>query len=113
MSCAEILPIARKQPGWEVFEHWQAGALVGISMLRGTEYHCQLDPGYRLRRAEMRSFLEPLFQRFGFLTTRVPIGDVSNERFNRLFGFERTWSDANFHYFVMAELPFGGKEKCQ
>jgi hypothetical protein len=47
------------------------------------------------------------------LTTRVPIGDEANERFNRVFGFERTWSDERFHYFVMAELPFGGREKCQ
>lgn len=104
---------ARAEPGWEVFEHWQDGRLAGFSMLKGTEYHCQLEPGFRLPRKEIRAFLEPLFNRRGFLTTRVPIGDEANERFNRAFGFERTWSDERFHYFVMAELPFGRREKCQ
>ena len=105
---------ARAEPGWEVFEHWQEGQLVGFSMLKGTEYHCQLDTGFRLRRQYMREFLAPLLARRGFLTTRVPVGDEANERFNRAFGFERTWSDDRFHYFVMTELPFGGrKNKCQ
>ena len=105
---------ARAEPGWEVFEHWQDGRLMGFSMLKGTEYHCQLEPGFKLSRRVMREFLEPLFNRHGFLTTRVPVGDEANERFNRVFGFERTWSDERFHYFLMAELPFGRRDKtCQ
>lgn len=105
---------ARAEPGWEIFEHWQDGRLGGFSMLKGTEYHCQLDEGFRLRRGDMREFLAPLLARRGFLTTRVPVGDEANERFNRAFGFERTWSDERFHYFLMTELPFGRRGKiCQ
>jgi hypothetical protein len=104
---------ARAEPGWEVFEHQQEGHLAGFSMLKGTEYHCQLDAGFRLRRKYMRNFLAPLLARRGHLTTRVPIGDTANERFNKAFGFERTWSDERFHYFLLTELPFGGGKTCQ
>lgn len=104
--------------GWEVFEHQQGGRLAGIAILRGTEFHCQLAHGFRLRRAEMREFLRPLFNRHGCLTTRVAHTDVRNQRFNRAFGFEKTWSDEQWHYYVLTTLPFekadqGKENRCQ
>lgn len=99
--------------GWERIEHRQDGRLAGIALVRGTEFHCHLLPGFKLRRAEMREFLRPLFERHGFLTTRVAHEDLANQRFNRAFGFERTWSDDRFHYFVMSELPFAKGNTCQ
>lgn len=113
MTGLEQLDAARQAPGWEVFEHHQGGELAGFAMLKGTEFHCCLFPGFRLRRAEMRAFLRPLFERHGFLTTRVVHDDLANQRFNKAFGFERTWSDDRFHYFLMAELPFGRDRVCQ
>lgn len=113
MTGAELLAQAKTLPGWEVFEHYQQGALAGFAILKGTEFHCQLFPGFKLRRKEMREFLRPLFERHGHLTTRVAHGDLANQRFNKVFGFERTWSDDQFHYFLMAELPFGKGEACQ
>ena len=113
MTGLEQLEAARALPDWEVFEHHQGGELAGFAMLKGTEFHCCLFPGFRLRRAEMRAFLRPLFERHGFLTTRVVHDDLANQRFNKAFGFERTWSDDRFHYFLMAELPFGRDKTCQ
>lgn len=104
---AELLEMAKAQPGWEIFEHYQGGELAAFAMLKGTEFHCHLTPGFKLRRAEIREFLRPLYERHGHLTTRVAHDDLANQRFNKVFGFQRTWSDDRFHYFLMAELPFG------
>lgn len=100
--------------GWEVLPYHQDGELVGAAMMRGTEFHCFTRPTFKLRRKAMREFLEPLFSRHGMLTTRVHHSDLSNQRFNAAFGFKRTWSDDQFHYYILTELPFGKKEqKCQ
>ena len=88
MTGLEQLEAARAVPDWEGFEHHQGGALAGFALLKGTEFHCCLFPGFRLRRAEMREFLRPLFERHGFLTTRVAHDDLANQRFNKAFGFE-------------------------
>lgn len=99
---------------WEVLPYEQDGKLVGAAMMNGSEFHCITLPTFRLRRKQMRSFLEPLFARHGMLTTRVHHNDVSNQRFNAAFGFKKTWSDEQFHYYVMADLPFGErKAACQ
>ena len=108
-----LLEAARALPDWETVEHRQNGELAGFALMKGTEFHCHLFPGFRLRRAEMRKFLRPLYERHGFLTTRVEHGDLANQRFNKVFGFERTWSDDRYHYFLMAELPFGKEKSCQ
>lgn len=108
------LNAARCVPGWQVVEYRPAGHLAGFGMLRGTELHVQLFAGAGFNRAAMREFLRPMFERHGFLTTRTALQDAANQRFNRVFGFAHTWSDAQFHYFLMAELPFGREHKtCQ
>ena len=113
MTGLEQLDAARLVPGWEVFEWHQGGELVGFALMKGTEFHCCIFPQARLRRAEIREKLRPLFERHGCLTTRVAHDDLANQRFNKAFGFERTWSDDRFHYFLMAELPFGRDRVCQ
>jgi hypothetical protein len=91
---------------WEVLPYEQDGELVGAAMMKGSEFHCITTPAFKLRRKPMRAFLEPLFMRHGMLTTRVHHNDISNQRFNAAFGFRKTWSDDQFHYYMMAELPF-------
>lgn len=92
---------------WEVIPCIQDETLGGIALMRGTEFHCIVLPNFKLRRKEMREFLRPLFERHGMLTTKLKHADTANERFNRAFGFKRTWSDSKYHYFMMTELPFG------
>lgn len=98
---------------WEVLDYQQDGAPAGVAIVRGTEFHCQTFPGFKLRRKAMREFLAPLLARHGHLTTRVAHGDTANQRFNKAFGFTRTWSDDRFHYFILTELPFGRGKSCQ
>lgn len=95
---------------WEVIPYEQDGELVGAAMMNGSEFHCFTLPTFKLRRAKMREFLTPLHARHGMLTTRVHHNDVANQRFNAAFGFVKTWSDDQFHYYVMAELPFGERK---
>jgi hypothetical protein len=98
---------------WEVLPYMQDGEMVGASMMRGSEFHCFTLPTFKLRRKAMREFLEPLFMRHGMLTTRVHHNDAANQRFNAAFGFRKTWSDEQFHYYMMTELPFGErKQSC-
>lgn len=113
MNNADTLETAKQLPGWEVLEHRQGGELAGFAIIKGTEFHCQLFDGFRLNRQEMREFLRPLLERYGFLTTRVRHEDIANQRFNKVFGFEKTWSDETYHYFIMAELPFAKGKSCQ
>lgn len=111
----ELTPeqIEQTLQGWTVYPFIQKGELVGAACIKGSEFHCMTEPGFRLNRKEMREWLRPHFEKFGFLTTRVAHDDIANQRFNALFGFERTWSDGTFHYYLMANLPFGKEKTCQ
>lgn len=124
MTAAEVMvmqALAKAHPGrddlgavmatWEIVPYLQEGELVAASCVKGTEFHCLTTPAFKLRRRQLREYLRPLHARHGMLTTRVQHDDVGNQRFNALFGFRRTWSDATFHYYIMAELPFGGEKK--
>lgn len=99
---------------WEAIPFSQDGEIVGTALIKGCEFHCLTLPAFKLRRQQMRDFLKPLFDRFGMLTTRVEHSDILNQRFNKAFGFKRTWSDHRYHYFMMTELPFSkGAQTCQ
>ena len=115
MNEAALIDLAERgrAAGWEVKEHRTGGALDGIAIMKGTEFHCQLADGFKLNRDEMREFLRPLFERNGYLTTRVQHEDMANQRFNRAFGFKKTWSDERFHYYVLYKLPFERSATCQ
>lgn len=115
MACPGAAPEAleRALAEWEVLEFVQDGEVRGVAIVKGTEFHFQTFPGFRPRRAQMREFLRPLLERHGYLTTRVAHDDLANQRFNRAFGFERTWSDGRFHYFLLDKLPFGKEGTCQ
>jgi hypothetical protein len=98
---------------WQLTPYAPKGVLGGIGMSRGSEFHFLQTPEFSLDRKAMRESIAPLFEKFGFLTTRLLLGDISNQRFNRLFGFQPTWSDKTFQFFMMTKLPFGERTTCQ
>lgn len=110
---ATLEQVADFVQAWEVLPYEQDGEVAGVAVMRGTEFHCQAFEGLRMNRAVMREFVRPLLARHGFLTTRVAVDDEANHRFNRLFGFEKTWSDGVFDYFVLTRLPFERRGTCQ
>ena len=97
---------------WALTPYHCQSRLGGVGMSKGSEFHFLPTPDFKLDRKAMRAQLAPLFERHGFLTTRVAHGDTANQRFNRLFGFEPTWADATFQYFMMTKLPFGERTTC-
>lgn len=98
--------IAQALQGWETHALSDGDAITGVGLTRGSEFHFVLLPGFKFSRQKLREALEPLISRYGFLTTRLLHGDKVNRRFNRLFGFEPTWADKRFQYFMMTALPF-------
>jgi len=80
-----------------------------VALMRGCEIHLVVFPEWRNRtlfRRRIRSFLYPLLQEFGMLTTRLLHESRMGEFVERI-GFRPTWSDENFRYFMMTTLPYG------
>jgi len=99
---------------WELVPFVQDGAVTAVGLIKGCEFHLFSTADFKFRRAEMRAGLQPLLERWGFLVTRVAHNDTPNQRFNKLFGFERTWSDGLYNYYMLTDLPFSRKEEqCQ
>ena len=121
MNREELLrPITSLAEEVKAFNSWEAvpgfidGVHVCTALLKGTEIHFAIVAGHRLKtvlRTRTREFLEPLFERYGFLTTRVLHGRALEQRFVQRMGFESTWSDEKFEYYLLAELPFSRKTK--
>lgn len=95
---------------WDVHTH-PCGA---VAIVKGTEIHFAMPQGQRLpaRRNDIRNFLAPLMDRLGFLTTRIQHHHVREKRFVERLGFERTWMDGEFAFYMLTALPFERKTAC-
>ncbi len=100
------------------FREWDAlplvvgGEHIGSWAVRGPEIHFALAEGKRPRgsvRGAVRAALAPLFEKHGYLTTRLPIGFTDEDRFVQRIGFRPTWRDENFQYYLLGTLPFARK----
>jgi hypothetical protein len=92
---------------WEVIPGFLDGKHVCSAVMRGSEIHFAVVSGCRpILKGRTQDFLQPLFDRKGFLTTRVPLSARAERRFVERLGFERTWSDHLFDYFFLGDLPF-------
>jgi len=100
--------------GWEVVPGMVGETHVCTAILKGTEIHFFVVPEQRrkaLLRGRMQAWIEPLFDRFGFLTTRVLQEHVGEMRFVERVGFKRTWADQHFQYYMLGRLPFARSDK--
>ena len=94
---------------WEVVPGFIDGQHAATAIVRGTEIHFALVPEFRhsaVLRQRTREFLRPLFERHGFLTTRVLLTGTAQRRFVQRMGFKPTWNDGFFQYYMLSELPF-------
>lgn len=93
--------------GWAVRFLLVGPYKVAYAAVKGHEVHFKaLDPRQAIQRNRLRAFVRELEQEFGYLTTRVEVGDEANQRFVRLMGFTDTWQDDTYRYFCMTALPF-------
>ena len=106
MSRYDVLRILED---WEVIPGYLGGVHVCTTVIKGTEVHFAIVPEHRkqvILKGRTQEYLEPLFDRLGFLTTRVPHGATSKQKFVQRIGFKPTWTDANFQYYLLGQLPF-------
>lgn len=107
----EFKPVAE---GWSETFHVKDGEVVARLMHCGCEVHFEIHPEHKHKvifRDVAREFLRPLFGQFDCLTTKVPLSDEQSRKFVTKFGFQHTWSDKDFDYYMLTALPFGKKEK--
>lgn len=102
-----------KLDGWEMHPHTDNGEMTGVKLVKGSEFHFVSGEHFKLNRKALRESIAPHMEQYGFLTTRVELHDKANQRFNKLFGFQPTWADDRFQYFILTELPFGERASCQ
>lgn len=103
---------AEDYAGWDLAPLMVAGQHIGTLLVKGMEVHFGLLPGETPKacvRRPVREMLAPAFSRFDMLTTRVPHGMQAEKRFVQRVGFQPSWRDDNFEYFVLSELPWERK----
>jgi hypothetical protein len=99
---------------WDLAPLILDGKAIGSLLLQGMEVHFALFPGETPKasvRKAVRDMLAPAFSRFDMLTTRVPKGMSAEREFVLRVGFSYSWSDADFEYFVLTQLPWERKPK--
>lgn len=97
---------------WDVLPFDFDGQHVWTMVAKGTEVHFALAPGWKPKasmRGAVRSFLKPVFDRHGFLTTRIAHGRVAQKEFVKRIGFKPTWKDGDVEYYLLGSLPFERK----
>lgn len=95
--------------GWEVVPGYIDGEHAATALLKGTEIHFGIVPSFRRKavlRERTREFLRPMFERLGFLTTRVLLDAHAKKMFVERVGFTPTWADEKFQYYLLGQLPF-------
>lgn len=95
--------------GWDVVPGYIDGQHAATAIVKGTEIHIALVPQFRtsaVLRQRTQEFLRPMFERLGFLTTRVAVTATKQKRFVERVGFKPTWTDGIFQYYLLGELPF-------
>lgn len=98
---------------WDVTPGYVDGELVAAIIHMGTEVHFAIAKNARgrtINRRRTREFLKPLFDQKGFLTTRLLHDRDGQRHFIERIGFKKTWSDKDFNYFMLTELPFERKQ---
>jgi hypothetical protein len=97
---------------WEVIPVIADCVHAATVIAKGTELHIALAEGYKpkaCQRRVIKSFLQPLFDKHGFLTTRIPHHRLPQKRFVERVGFKPTWKDDIFEYYMLTSMPFERK----
>ena len=94
---------------WAVVPYFVGDQHAATALVKGTEIHFGVVPAFRRKlilRSRTREFLRPMFERLGFLTTRVQLYSHDKKRFVERLGFKPTWADDQFQYYLLGRLPY-------
>lgn len=100
--------------GWAIQEHTVGGELVMVVLTKGPELHfVTFGKLWSMRRADLRRYLEPVLAEHGQVTTKTPLDDARQLRFNTILGFEATGADEFYVHLTLRRLPFFKGTPCQ
>jgi hypothetical protein len=94
---------------WEAIPGFIDGQHAATALVKGTEIHFGIMPAFRRKtvlRGRTQEFLRPMFERRGYLTTRVQLASQDKKTFVERVGFKPTWADETFQYYLLGSLPF-------
>ena len=97
-----------KIPGWDCSVARRNGKPCALVITRGTEIHFQSVGGAAMTRKNTLEYLKPIFDEWGFVTTRTFVGETDHKLRNVL-GFKYQWTDGQFDYWTLFALPFAKK----
>jgi hypothetical protein len=91
--------------GWRIAPHYEGGVMVGATITKGSEFHFATFGGqWKMTRADIRRYLRPLIDRYGYVTTKTPKEDTRQGRFNKILGFFVTGEDEFFTHYKLERL---------
>ncbi len=105
---AQIEPIAfitREQfvhglKEWDIETVEIGGELAFAALTKGPEFHfASFDTGAPITLRMIKARIDPLLDRYGFVTTMTPKDDSRQHRFNRTFGFKKVGESEFFLHF--------------
>lgn len=92
--------------GWSVAIAQRGGIDVAIVITSGPEIHFVSLVGPRaMSRKNIAEHMKPLFDRYGFVTTRTALSEKDHKLREHL-GFEPVWCDESCQYWFCAEPPY-------
>lgn len=106
------LPYNAVPPGWEAQVLYRDGEDVAVLINCGTEVHLNVKPGFEgkvLSKKALKELFAPIREKWGFLTTKLPLKSEHDRQFIERIGFTKTWSSDKFDYFILTTQPFERK----
>lgn len=102
--------------GWTVHMAQRDGEDVGFVITRAMEIHIlPLVDKKAISRRNILQYMVPLLEKFGYVTTRVPLAETDH-RLRVALGFEQTWSDTRCTYWALTKLKYArtqqGESPC-
>ena len=90
--------------GWDVQPYESDGKLVGVTMVKGPEFHFSTFEKFNITRSDIRKCLTPILEKYGFVLTKTPHEAVRQQRFNKIIGFFPVGEDQFYIHFKLEHL---------
>lgn len=96
--------------GWEITPVENDGALVVVTLTKGPELHFQ-SFGRPIPRRIVRSIVQQIIDRHGYVTVKTPKIEPRQQRFNRAIGFRQVGEDEYDVHFRMDKFGIVNRQK--
>lgn len=97
--------------GWTLTPDYRDSQLCGVVLTKGPELHFVTSKMRQITRADLRNYVLPLIQTYGYAMTRCPKKDVRQARFNLLIGFKQVGEEGIDYLFRIDTLK--ERKSCQ